>query len=145
MCLFKISFAYATDADVQAVSPFKLTVKNAAMNIFHIHKTGRIRAPFKNLKNHQRVASNQILVDQIDIGLLGGKINGPSLGKSFSLLFLQATPSFPSPAFEGLFELTRHNLQGASTCLVCCFWNYRETRTQEWHANCDPQDTINNN
>ena len=33
MCLFKISFAYATDADVQAVSPFEPTVKTAAMNI----------------------------------------------------------------------------------------------------------------
>ena len=38
MCLFKISFAYATDADVQAVSPFEPTVKTAAMNIFYINE-----------------------------------------------------------------------------------------------------------
>ena len=41
------------------------------------------------------------------IDLPGGKINDPSLGKHYSLLFLPATPSSLSWTLEGLFELTR--------------------------------------
>ena len=41
------------------------------------------------------------------IDLPGGQINAPSSGKHYSLPFLPATPSSPSHALEGLYELTR--------------------------------------
>ena len=63
------------------------------------------------------------------IDLPGGQINDPSSGKQYSLPFLPATPSSPSWTLEGLFELTRCPSR-APTCLVSCFQNYRDTRTQ---------------
>ena len=38
------------------------------------------------------------------IDLLGGQINDPYMGQHFSLPFLLATPSSPSPTLEGLFS-----------------------------------------
>ena len=54
-----------------------------------------------------------------------------------SLPSLSATALALSQTLEGLFELTQcpsralegHCVSSKSTCLLCCFWNYSDTKT----------------
>ena len=56
-------------------------------------------------------------------------MNDPSSGKYFSLPFLPATPLSPSQTLEGLFSADTAPFKGPPTNLICCFLNYRVTRT----------------
>ena len=60
------------------------------------------------------------------IDLHGGQINGPLLGKRYSISFIPATPSSPSRTLEGLFELTQRSSRALDSPRALL----RESRTQ---------------
>ena len=55
------------------------------------------------------------------------QINDPLLGKHYFLLFLPVTISSLSLE-EGHFELTGRPSKAPQTSLMCCLWNFRDTR-----------------
>ena len=69
---------------------------------YHFRSTSVTQQSYAVL-NIKRVASNQILRGP---DLPAGQINGPTSGKYYSPLFLQATPLSPFWILEGLFKLT---------------------------------------